>query len=141
MGKLWSKSVEPIEISAEEDNWIKGLRVALLENIQPLEAAENTTETVTEVKQRIEDNIQVYNDIKKAKLNGEEIDEDWATKCNWICIDHLCPNPYTHARGDPCKLTMEDLFPSQPESPTSEDARQPEDDSEDWLIEWDKKNN
>jgi hypothetical protein len=53
MGKLWSKSVEPIEISAEEDNWIKGLRVALLENIQPLEAAENTTETVTEVKQMI----------------------------------------------------------------------------------------
>jgi hypothetical protein len=74
------------------------------------------------------------------KLNGEEIDEDWATKSNWICTDHLCPNPYTHARGDPCKLTMEDLFPSRPEPPTSEDVRQPEDDSEDWLIEWDKEN-
>jgi len=141
MGNLWNKSVEPVETSAEEDNWIKGLRVTLLENIQPLEAAENTTEAVTEVKQMIEDNIQIYNDIKKATLNGEEIDEDWAKKCNLICIDHLCPNPYTHARGDPCKLTMEDLFPSHPEPPTSEDARQPEDDSEDWLIEWDKKNN
>jgi hypothetical protein len=96
---------------------------------------------VTEVKQMIEDNIQTYKEIKQAVLNGEEIDEDWATKSNWICIDHLCPNPYTHARGDPCKLTVEDLFPSHPEPPTSEDARQPEDDSEDWLIEWDKKNN
>jgi hypothetical protein len=36
---------------------------------------------------------------------------------------------------------MEDLFPPRPEPPTSEDAQQPEDDSEDWLIEWDKKNN
>jgi hypothetical protein len=43
MGKLWNKAVEPIETSSEEDSWIKGLRVALLENIQPLEAAENTT--------------------------------------------------------------------------------------------------
>jgi len=141
MGNFWNKPVETTRTSLEEDDWFGGLRVVLLENIQPLEAAGNTTGTVTEVKQMIEDNIQVYNDIKKAKLNGEEIDEDWATKCNWICIDHLCPNPYTHARGDPCKLTMEDLFPSQPEPPTSEDARQPEDDSEDWLIEWDKKNN
>jgi hypothetical protein len=117
------------------------LRVTLLENIRPLGAAENKTETVTEVKQMIKDNIQTYNEVQKAKLKGEEIDEDWATKCNWICIDHLCPNPYTHARGDPCKLTMEDLFPSRPEPPTSENARQPEDDSEDWLTEWDKKNN
>ncbi len=117
------------------------MRAALLENIRPLEAAGNTVETVTEVKQMIEDNIQTYNEVQKAKLNGKEIDEDWATQRNWICIDQLCPNPYTHARGDPCKLTMEDLFPSKPEPPTSEDARQPEDDSEDWLIEWDKKNN
>ena len=61
MGNLWNKSVEPVETSAEEDNWIKGLRVTLLENIQPLEAAENKTEAVTEFKQMIEDNIQVYN--------------------------------------------------------------------------------
>jgi hypothetical protein len=61
MGNLWNKSVEPIESSTEEDNWIKGLRVALLKNIQPPEAAESTKETVTEVKQMIEDNIQVYN--------------------------------------------------------------------------------
>jgi hypothetical protein len=141
MGKLWNASVDPIETSSEEDDWIKGLRVALLEHIRPLEVAENMTETVTEVKQMIEDNIQIYNEVQKAKLNGEEIDEDWATKCNWICIDHLCPNPYTHAPGDPCKLTMEDLFPSKPEPLTSEDERQSEDDSEDWLTEWDKKNN
>jgi hypothetical protein len=140
MGNFWNKSVKPNQTSLEEDNWTKGLRAVLLENIQPLEAAENTTETVTEVKQMIEDNIQAYKETKQAVLNGEEIDEDWATKSNWICIDHLCPNPYTHARGDPCKLTMEDLFPSRPEPPTSEDARQPEDDSEDWLIEWDREN-
>jgi hypothetical protein len=52
MGNLWNKSVDPVETTAEEDNWIKGLRVSLLENIQPLEAAENTTEAVTEVKPR-----------------------------------------------------------------------------------------
>jgi hypothetical protein len=89
----------------------------------------------------IKDNIQTCKEIRQAVLYEEEIDEDWATKSNWICIDHLCPNPYTHARGDPCKLTMEELFPSHPEPSTSEDARQPEDNSEDWLIEWDKKNN
>ncbi len=33
--------------------------------------------------------------------NENEIDEDWATQRNWVCNDHLCPNPYTHARGDP----------------------------------------
>jgi hypothetical protein len=77
---------------------------------------------------------------KWSLLNKKEIDEDWATKRNWICNDQLCPNPYTHARGDPCKLTMEDLFPSRPEPPTSEDTRQPEDKSEDWLIEWDREN-
>ena len=59
---------------------------------------------------------------KWSLLNKEEIDEDWATKSNWICNDQLCPNPYTHARGDPCKLTMEDLFPSRPEPLTSEDT-------------------
>ncbi len=78
MGNLWNKS-------------INGLRVTLLENIQPLEAAGNTTEAVAEVKQMIEDNSQVYNDIKKATLNEEETDEDWAEKRNWICIDHPCP--------------------------------------------------
>ena len=41
---------------------------------------------------------------------------------------------------DPRKLTMEDLFPSRPEPPTSEDTKQPEDESEDWLIEWDREN-
>ena len=73
-------------------------------------------------------------------FNKKENDEDWATKSNWICKDQLCPNPYTHARGDPCKLTMEDLFPSRPEPPTSENTKQPDDESEDWLIEWDREN-
>jgi hypothetical protein len=31
-------------------------------------------------------------------LSKKEIDDDWATKSNWICNDQLCPNPYTHAR-------------------------------------------
>jgi hypothetical protein len=73
-------------------------------------------------------------------LNKKETDEDWATKSIWICEDQFCPNPYTHARGDPCKLTMEDLFHSLPEPLTSEDTKQPEDESEDWLIEWDREN-
>ncbi len=49
MGNFWNKPVKPNQTSLEEDNWTKGLRVVLLENIQPLEAAGNTTETVTEV--------------------------------------------------------------------------------------------
>jgi hypothetical protein len=73
-------------------------------------------------------------------LDKKGIEEDWATKSNWICKDQLCPNPYTHAGGDPCKFTMEDLFPSRPEPLTSEDMKQPEDESEDWLIEWDREN-
>ncbi len=32
---------------------------------------------------------------KWSLLNKKEIDEDWATKSNWICNDQLCPNPYT----------------------------------------------
>jgi hypothetical protein len=35
---------------------------------------------------------------------------------------------------------MEDLFPSRPEPPTSEDMNQIEDESEDWNIEWDREN-
>ncbi len=77
---------------------------------------------------------------KWSRLDKKAADEDWANRRNWICNDQVFPNPYTHARGDPCKLTMEDLFPSLPEPPTSEDTRQPEDESEDWLIEWDRKN-
>ncbi len=73
-------------------------------------------------------------------FNKKEIKDDLAAKSNWICNDQQCPNPYTHARGDPCKLTMEDLFPSRPEPPTSEVTKQPEDESEDWLIEWDREN-
>jgi hypothetical protein len=73
-------------------------------------------------------------------LDKKETEKDWANKRDWICNDQFCPNPYTHARGDPCKLTMEDLFPSRPESLTSEDTKQPEDESEDWLIKWDREN-
>ena len=46
----------------------------------------------------------------KWSLLDKETDKDWANKRNWICNDQFCPNPYTHARGDPCKLTMEDPF-------------------------------
>ena len=77
---------------------------------------------------------------KWSLLDKKETDEDWANKRNWICKDQFCPNPYTHARGDPCKLTVEDLFPSRPEPLTSEDTKQPEDESEDWLTEWDREN-
>ncbi len=70
--------------------------------------------------------------------NKKEIEDDWATVSDWICNDQQCPN--THARGDPCKLTIEDLFPSLPEPPTSEVTNQPEDESEDWLMEWEREN-
>ncbi len=71
MANFWNKPVKPSQTSLKEDNWTKGLRIVLLENIQPLEAAENTTEALTKVKQTIEDNIQTYKEIKQAVLNGE----------------------------------------------------------------------
>ncbi len=70
----------------------------------------------------------------------KEIKDDWATESDWICNDQQCPNPYTHARRNSCKFTMEDLFPSRPEPPTSEVTNHPKDESEDWLIEWDREN-
>jgi hypothetical protein len=73
-------------------------------------------------------------------FNKKEAEDDWDIKSNWICNDQECPNPNTHARGDPCKLTMEDLFPYRPEPPASEVTNQSEDESEDWLIEWNREN-
>jgi hypothetical protein len=53
--QTWRLSPVPdlLSLFSEEDNWTRGLRVVLLENIQPLEAAGNTTGTVTKVKQMI----------------------------------------------------------------------------------------
>ncbi len=73
-------------------------------------------------------------------FNKKEIKDDWATESNWVCNDQQCPNPYTHARRDPCKLTTEDLFPSRPETLASKVTNQSEDESEDWLIECDREN-
>ncbi len=65
MGNFWNKPVKLIQTFLEEDSWTRGLRFVLLENIQPLEAAGNTTGTVTKVKQMIEDNIQTYKEISR----------------------------------------------------------------------------
>jgi hypothetical protein len=53
MDKPKIASAKPIKNQSEEDNWIKGLRVTLLENIRPHEAAEKITQTETEDKQMI----------------------------------------------------------------------------------------
>jgi hypothetical protein len=43
-------------------------------------------------------------------------------KEDWICADQQCPNLYRHARGEACKLTIEELLPLTTEPPTSEAA-------------------
>ncbi len=30
---------------------------------------------------------------------------------DWICDNQSCPNLYRHARGEACKLKMEDMLP------------------------------
>ena len=60
---------------------------------------------------------------KWSRLDKKATDKDWANERNWICNDQSCPNPYTHARGDPCKLTMEDLFPPHLELLTQSSRR------------------
>ncbi len=59
-----------------------------------------------------------------ALAEAKEKNPDWSMDKDWICADRSCPNLYRHARGESCKLKMEEMLPRTSEPPTPEVARQ-----------------
>jgi hypothetical protein len=58
------------------------------------------------------------------EAEAKEKNPDWSMDKNWICADKSCPNLYRHARGESCKLKMEDMLPLTAMPPAPEIARQ-----------------
>jgi hypothetical protein len=63
-----------------------------------------------------------YMDVEAALAKAKEEDAGWSLKEDWICADRRCPNLYRHARGEACKLTMEEMLPLTSKPLTSEAA-------------------
>jgi hypothetical protein len=63
-----------------------------------------------------------YMDAEAALAKAKEEDAERTLKEDWICADQQCPNLYCHARGEACKLTMEELLPLTSKPPISEAA-------------------
>jgi hypothetical protein len=64
-----------------------------------------------------------YMDAEAALAEAKEKNPDWSMDKDWICADKNCPNLYRHARGEACKLRMEDMLPLTSEPPTPEATR------------------
>jgi hypothetical protein len=64
-----------------------------------------------------------YMDAKAALAEAKEKNPDWSMDKDWICADKSCPNLYRHARGEACKLRMEDMLPLTSEPLTPEAAK------------------
>jgi hypothetical protein len=64
-----------------------------------------------------------YLEAEAALAKAKEKNPDWSKDKDWICADKSCPNLYRHARGEACKLRMEDMLPLTSKPPTPEDAR------------------
>ena len=62
-------------------------------------------------------------DAEAALAEAKEKNPDWSMGKDWICADKSCPNLYRHARGEACKLRMEDMLPLTSVPPTPEAAR------------------
>jgi hypothetical protein len=62
-------------------------------------------------------------DAEAALAEAKEKNPDWSMDKDWICADKSCPNLYRHARGEACKLRMEDMLPLTSEPPTPEATR------------------
>jgi hypothetical protein len=65
-----------------------------------------------------------YMKAEAALAEVKEKNPDWSMDKDWICADKSCSNHYRHARGEACKLRMEDMLPLTAEPPTPEVARQ-----------------
>ncbi len=67
--------------------------------------------------------VKAYVAAEAALAEAKEKNPDWSKDKDWICDDKTCPNLYRHARGEACKLRMEDMLPLTSEPPTPEAAR------------------
>jgi len=65
-----------------------------------------------------------YMDAEAALAKATKENPDWSLDKDWICADRRCPNLSRHARGEACKLRMEDMLPLTTKPPTPEIARQ-----------------
>ncbi len=65
-----------------------------------------------------------YKEAEAALAEAKEKNPDWSMYKDWIWADKNCPNLYRHARGESCKLRMEDMLPLTTMPPAPEIARQ-----------------
>jgi len=70
------------------------------------------------------DAAKAYREAEAALAEAKKKNPDWSMNKDWICDDQSCPNLYRHARGESCKLKMEDMLPLTTMPPAPEIARQ-----------------
>jgi len=57
------------------------------------------------------DAAKAYREAEAALAEAKEKNPNWSMDKGWICDNQSCPNLYRHARGEACKLKMEDMLP------------------------------
>jgi hypothetical protein len=57
------------------------------------------------------DAARAYREAEAALAEAKEKNPNWSMNKDWICDNQSCPNLYRHARGEACKLKMEDMLP------------------------------
>jgi hypothetical protein len=67
------------------------------------------------------DAAKVYREAEAALAKAKEKNPNWSKDEDWICDTKSCPNLYRHARGEACKLKMEDMLPlpTMPKDPAN----------------------
>jgi hypothetical protein len=67
------------------------------------------------------DAAKVYREAEAALAKAKEKNPNWSKDKDWICDTKSCPNLYRHARGEACKLKMEDMLPlpTMPKDPAN----------------------
>jgi len=67
------------------------------------------------------DAAKVYREAEAALAEAKEKNPNWSMDKDWICDNQSCPNLYRHARGEACKLKMEDMLPlpAMPKDPAN----------------------
>jgi len=67
------------------------------------------------------DAAKAYREAEAALAEAKEKNPNWSMDKDWICDNQSCPNLYRHARGEACKLKMEDMLPlpAMPKDPAN----------------------
>jgi hypothetical protein len=67
------------------------------------------------------DAAKAYREAEAALAEAKEKNPNWSTDKDWICDTKSCSNLYRHARGEACKLKMEDMLPltTMPKDPAN----------------------